>query len=148
MQIKVPPPIVMVLCASPILIASMFELSPNEVDWVIAGCLMITSLYIAVRATLEFKRHRTTVNPIRFENVTTLVIGGIFQYSRNPMYLSLLLFILALGVLFSAYWIGTLMAGVFGLYTTQFQIKPEELYLREKYGRAYDVYSQSVRRWI
>lgn len=95
----------------------------------------------------EFKRAKTTVNPIKVENASSVVDSGIFGYSRNPMYLGL--FLLLFGF---AYWQQNLLAIVFSFgfvwYMNRFQILPEERALESLFGAEYLDYKQRVRRWI
>ena len=78
---------------------------------------------------------------------STLVTTGIFRISRNPMYLSLTLWLLAWSLFCGTFW-GLLVVVAFVVYLTEFQIKPEEQFLAQKFGQAYLEYKQSVRRWI
>ena len=80
-------------------------------------------------------------------NTTQLVSTGIFRFSRNPMYLSLLLMLIAW-----ALWLGNSLAWlgviVFILVMNRFQIAREEAYLESKFGDEYRRYKQKVRRWL
>ena len=92
-------------------------------------------------------RNKTTVSPVTPKNASALVSTGIYRYTRNPMYLGMLMLIIAIGL-----WIGNLMiipaSALFVWYITAYQIIPEEEALREKFGQAYDEYCNQVRRWI
>jgi protein-S-isoprenylcysteine O-methyltransferase Ste14 len=100
-----------------------------------------------LKAVLEFAGMKTTVNPMAPEKASALVTGGTYRISRNPMYLGLLLLLIALAV----YW-GTLAALIvvpaFVWYMTEFQIKPEEESLRKHFGAEYEAYLDRVRRWL
>ncbi|MFT5889590.1 MAG: protein-S-isoprenylcysteine O-methyltransferase Ste14 [Zhongshania sp.] len=50
---------------------------------------------VCVAGVLSFRRAGTTVNPLKPEFATSLVIVGIYGYSRNPMYLGFLCGLLA-----------------------------------------------------
>lgn len=78
---------------------------------------------------------------------TSLVVRGIYRYSRNPMYLGLLVVLLALA-LYLAKLSAFAMPPVFVLYLTALQIKPEEAALRERFGPEFDDYTARVRRWL
>ncbi|NNE78150.1 MAG: isoprenylcysteine carboxylmethyltransferase family protein, partial [Pricia sp.] len=94
-----------------------------------------------------FARLRTTINPTQPSKANKLVDGGIYAYSRNPMYLALLLILLAWGI-----WLGnafnTLLAAGFVAYMNRFQIVPEEQALLDIFGKAYRKYCINVRRWF
>lgn len=98
-------------------------------------------------AVVQFLRKRTTVDPFRPDGAQTLVTGGLYRISRNPMYLGLLLLLLAWGL-----WLGNafnaVTAGLFVSYMNRFQILPEERALEARFGGAYRQYCQAVRRWF
>lgn len=106
-----------------------------------------SSGYIGIAGVLEFRRHQTTVNPHTPNNASTVVDTGIFKYTRNPMYLGLV--VLLIGALF--YWSSLASLWVivaFISYLNRFQISAEERILSEKYGTQYTDYLTKVRRWI
>ena len=95
----------------------------------------------------DFRRARTTVNPLKPGSASSLVSGGIYGVSRNPMYLGFLL-VLAGWALFlgnAAAWVGpvALVPALNGL-----QIGPEERMLEQLFGEAYRSYKGRVRRWV
>lgn len=94
-----------------------------------------------------FWRVRTTINPLDPGKASYLVTNGIFRMSRNPMYLSLLLLLVAYAIRLDSLtiWLGPL---IFAAYVTRFQILPEERALAEKFGEAYLDYKHRTRRWI
>ncbi|MFY8299924.1 methyltransferase family protein [Pseudoalteromonas sp. SS15] len=149
---KIPPPFISLLSA-----AGMYYLSRSEfaisIDSIIdfkakiALVMLVFSSWIALFAVWSFKQAKTTISPTRPNNTACLVTTGVFKYSRNPMYLSVALSLLAFAVFLADY---SALCGVvlFVMYITQFQIKPEERILKEKFGAPYDVYLTKVRRWI
>ena len=76
-----------------------------------------------------------------------LVESGPFQFSRNPMYLGMMLILIGAFLGFGA-WVNLIWVGVFFAVISVFQIGPEERALRDKFGVAYEAYCQRVRRWI
>ena len=100
-----------------------------------------------VLAILLFKNYKTTVNPMRPEESTTLVTTGIFSVTRNPMYFGLF-FIISSTVLFFGSWFGIIILIFFVWFITKFQIIPEEEAMEKLFGNKYDEYRQNVRRWI
>lgn len=109
--------------------------------------LMVVAVFIGIMAIVSFKSHNTTVNPTSPEKASLVVNTGVFAYSRNPMYLALLLVLFALAVYLSN-------AATFAVipffiaYITQFQIKPEERALTSLFGQNYSDYRTKVRRWF
>ena len=101
-------------------------------------------LFLAVGAFLV---QGTTIDPLHPERAERLVTTGLFRFSRNPMYLGMLLvltsFALALGNLLSL-----LAPMIFVVTINVLQIIPEETALREKFGAEYESYCKQTRRWI
>lgn len=111
---------------------------------VIVWCVGIT---ISLAGVLEFRRARTTVNPLNPQAATAMVTSGIYRYSRNPMYLGLL-FVLVGWALWLSNVIAFLLPPFFVFYINRFQIEPEERALSAKFGEAFRKYRRLVRRWL
>ena len=112
-----------------------------------AGSALAAGLGVVAVAIGQFVRARTTVDPLHPAAASALVTGGIFQLTRNPMYLGM-----ALALTAWALWLGNgaaalLLAG-FVAYISRFQIAPEERALRAHFGDEFEAYAQRVRRWI
>ncbi|WP_159654666.1 methyltransferase family protein [Vibrio atypicus] len=114
---------------------------------IVFGLCFVVAGIIGLAGVYEFRRAKTTVNPVKVEDASSVVDTGIFAYTRNPMYLGL--FLLLLGY---AYWQQNLLAVacsfLFVLYMNRFQIRPEEQALEKLFGAQYLDYMQRVRRWI
>lgn len=102
---------------------------------------------IGLSAVGSFRRARTTVNPLSPQGCSALVTSGVFRYSRNPMYLALLLALLGWG-LYLASPVAVLLALAFIPWMNRFQIRPEERVLLRVFGQAFADYRQRVRRWL
>lgn len=147
---KIPPPIVaFVMAAMMWLIAR----ARPEIEYgsalrhLIVAILATAGGVFACSGFLAFGRAKTTVDPINIQNASALVTTGIFRYTRNPMYVSLLALLLAWAAYLSVPW--TLFGPLaFALFMTRFQIIPEERVLQEKFGDAYAAYRLQVRRWL
>lgn len=113
----------------------------------VAVVLASVGLTFGVAAMLSFLREKTTMNPIKPGAASSLVTGGVFRFTRNPMYLSLLLYLLAWTAYLSN-WLALLLVPVFVLYINQLQIKPEERALSALFGSEYASYKARVRRWL
>jgi protein-S-isoprenylcysteine O-methyltransferase Ste14 len=113
----------------------------------IAFVLLSAGFAIALAGVLEFRRAKTTVNPLTPEAASVMVTSGIYRYTRNPMYLGLLVTLFGWAV-----WLSHLLAfallPLFLLYMNRFQIEPEERALSAKFGRHFSDYGRSVRRWM
>jgi protein-S-isoprenylcysteine O-methyltransferase Ste14 len=150
LELIVPPPIVALLVGTAMWFASRTGPSPELPLLVrIAGGLAVALLggAIAAAGDVAFKRAKTTINPLRPENTTSLVTSGAYRYTRNPMYLGLLLVVLGWAVYLLSPW-AFLGPVAFVLYITRFQIVPEEKILGAKFGEAYSNYTSQVRRWL
>ncbi|MCC6725006.1 MAG: isoprenylcysteine carboxylmethyltransferase family protein [Saprospiraceae bacterium] len=77
---------------------------------------------------------------------TELVQGGLFRYSRNPVFVGMLLTMLGLFlVLPNAL---TLLAAALTWMVLEIQVRMEEAYLLKAHGEAYSAYMKQVRRWF
>ncbi|MGB3143010.1 MAG: isoprenylcysteine carboxylmethyltransferase family protein [Maribacter sp.] len=109
--------------------------------------LAVVGILISFISLVQFYRAKTSVDPSKPNKASNLVVGGVYKFTRNPMYLSLLLLLLSLGVaLGNAF--NVLVAAGFVAYMNRFQIIPEEKVLLEKFGRDYKDYCILTRRWF
>lgn len=150
LETRIPPPFVALITGAAMW--SIAQVSPGialarPVRFVLAGLFALGAVSFAAPAMLAFRRARTTINPVAIEEASALVASGVYRRTRNPMYVGLSGLLLAWTVLLSApaALLGPLC---FVLYTTRFQILPEERVMRAKFGRAYDDYKTRVRRWL
>ena len=108
---------------------------------------LILGAGIALAGVIEFRRAKTSVNPLNPNNASSVVSKGIFQYTRNPMYLGLLLALFSWACCLDNLYT-LLFVVLFPLYMTRFQIKPEERLLESNFGKDYALYKTRVRRWL
>ena len=113
----------------------------------LAGLLAAAGITIGIAGVLAFRRLDTTVHPMEPEKATTIVRTGVYQYSRNPMYLGLALVLCGWAVFLGNPWSFALVP-VFMLYLSRYQIIPEERALLARFGAEYDDYRATVRRWL
>jgi len=113
----------------------------------LALVLALAGSAIVLAGVAAFARHRTTVNPHRPENSSAVVSSGIYRFTRNPMYLGMLLGLVG-WTLFLANAAGALALPLFVLWMNRFQIGPEERILSARFGAAYANYRAKVRRWL
>lgn len=150
MSLKIPPVVQFIFFASLSWILKtyfpLYAINHGALDYFAAG-LALSGFFIIIISVATFLRAKTTVNPIKPDTANTLVATGLFRYSRNPMYLGLLLVLLSFAA-FLGDIVALIPALMFVVFITEFQIKPEERALREKFGTQYDEYSKRVRRWI
>ncbi len=106
----------------------------------------IAILLIALGA-LAFRQAQTTVNPTKPETSSALVNNGIYQYTRNPMYVGMAAVLIGWSCFLASPLTLVFVIG-FVFYLNQFQIKPEEKALVKIFNDEYLNYCQQVRRWL
>ena len=148
MNNKIPPPIVTLFFGLCIYLSKSFF---PEFSFSILSSLSIISFIVGisvlVTAIISFKNHETTVNPISIEKASYLVVTGIFKYSRNPMYLGMSFILLGLTLKYNLIG-GLIFTGLFMLFITIFQIKPEETAMEKLFDQEWKDYVSNVRRWL
>jgi protein-S-isoprenylcysteine O-methyltransferase Ste14 len=147
---KIPPPVTTILIGAAMWGAAKFLPAmaiPLPLRYGLVGLISVFALLVAGSAMLAFRRAKTTINPVQIEKASQMVTGGIFAYTRNPMYVGLTALLTSWAVWLTVPW--TLLGPVvFALFTQRFQIIPEERVMRAKFGRAFDEYRKQVRRWL
>jgi len=81
------------------------------------------------------------------EPTDAIVMRGPFRFSRNPIYLAMVLLQLGVGIWINSLWFIVLAAVSAGLLWWGV-ISREERYLERKFGNEYLLYKNKVRRWI
>ena len=145
---KIPPPLVTLFFG--VMIYYSTALIPSvsfKYQCLLAVLVLMLGIAIMLAAILTFRRLQTTVNPLKPSMATSLAISGIFRLSRNPMYLGMLLILMAVSLASLAV-AGLLLLPVFIAYISFFQILPEEQAMRELFSDQYAEYCKKVRRWI
>jgi len=145
---KIPPLAVMALClvlsATAHMLMPISQFNVGYLLPILVGLLGVVFLCLAV---LDFRKHKTTVNPLQPSKTTSLVTTGVYSISRNPMYVGMALLTLSFAVS-----LGTLSAFfapvLFVVYITKFQIQPEELALNTIFGEEWATYQKTTRRWL
>jgi len=148
MNNKIPPPIVTFICGMAIFFSrSFFNQFFNYNNNIISLFLLVFGLSIFILAIKAFSRQKTTVNPLEPRQASSLVISGIFKFSRNPMYLGMLIILLSISFKFNLIG-GIVISLFFYLFITKFQIIPEEEAMNELFGDEFIEYSNKTKRWI
>lgn len=150
LELKIPPPVIALACA-----AGMYFLAGNTLLhgpgplWTQPAAITLAAIGIGfdLAGLISFRRHRTTINPLHPEKTSSLVTGGIYRISRNPMYVGMALLLLAWAVYLESP--AALLGPIaFIAYITRFQIIPEERLLAGHFGADFEAYRQRVRRWL
>lgn len=147
---RIPPPLVALILAIGLALAARW-LPPTPVGLgtrlLIALPVAALALSFALPAFRAFNRAGTTINPVRIDEASKLVTGGVYAVTRNPMYVGLagLLTAIAIGLGNPLLLLAPLL---FMLFITRFQIIPEERVMLRKFGEDYAAYKARVRRWL
>ena len=133
-------------CVAVILATLLPGLTIDVPIWlpVLVGLIGILFLLPAV---VSFANQKTTVDPRTPEAATTLVTSGIYRITRNPMYVGMLLLLLALAAWLAAA-SSLLPAIAFFLSIDRGQIRREEESLHQVFGDAFEAYASRVPRWL
>jgi protein-S-isoprenylcysteine O-methyltransferase Ste14 len=119
---------------------------PRHSAWQSAGWALFTlGIAIAVAGMVQFRTVGTPVDPTG--RARTLATGGIYQYTRNPMYLGGVTGFIGLAVALGSAWL-LILALLLPVALRKLAIDREEAYLRRRFGAAYDAYCAKVRRWV
>ncbi|RLA12846.1 MAG: isoprenylcysteine carboxylmethyltransferase family protein [Gammaproteobacteria bacterium] len=155
LEARVPPPLIVILfgvvmwLATRYLPAPLFLAESSEESWryPLMIALLLVAVFIFINAVMTFKKAKTTINPHTPSKSSTLVTSGVFRFSRNPLYLAMLLILIGWGL-----WLGSgisiLLSAGFFLYIDRLQIILEERALQTIFGDEFIDYKQRVRRWL
>lgn len=150
LELLIPPPVVGLAVATAMWtvahVAPVLQF-PQLVRLLVATVLAAIGVAVALGGVRSFRRAKTTVNPLKPETSVALVSTGVYAFTRNPMYLGMVLVLLAWAAYLSSMWsfVGPVL---FALYITRFQIVPEERALERLFGAPFAEYKKCVRRWL
>jgi protein-S-isoprenylcysteine O-methyltransferase Ste14 len=149
--VRFPPPLIPL---ATILLGGLFDrFWPIDLGFVrsapirygIGGLVMTCALTLASWAIAHFRQSGQDEKP--WTTTTAIVGAGPYRFTRNPMYLAMVLLCIGAAVLLSNWWILALTpVCAFALWW--FAIRPEEAYLENKFGENYRAYKRRVRRWL
>ncbi len=147
--VRIPPPLVTL--AAILIGAAIDRVFPIGVPSVTFTGWLGTALALfalVLGPGLSFREYRKARTPIRPDRpATALVATGPFRYTRNPMYLSLLILQTAVGLWMNNAWVIVLVAPVTAWLRWRV-IAAEERYMIRQFGQAYLDYQAKVRRWL
>lgn len=107
--------------------------------------LIAVGVVLLVWAQITFRHHHTTVIPNR--PASAMVTDGPYNFTRNPIYVSLALIYLGLALLTRMLWPIIVLPVVLVL-ITMLVIRREERYLADAFGAEYAEFRRRVRRWV
>ena len=112
---------------------------------VVPFVLLAAAIALAGSAIRTMQRRNTTLDPR--DTPSALVVTGPFRFSRNPIYLALLLVLAAFGVVFNSLWF-FIAIPILIVLLSALVIPREEQNLTAVFGADYADYKRRVRRWI
>ena len=138
-----PPIIYCAVLAVALILDQLAPWWPN-LDW-LGWIFCLGGLAIGLIGFNFFQQIGATFDPTG--PATVLATGGIYQYTRNPMYLGAMIFFFGLALGQRSGWLLVLVpVVVFAL--EKLAIEPEEAYLTRRFGDDYRAYCTKVRRWV
>jgi protein-S-isoprenylcysteine O-methyltransferase Ste14 len=150
LELKVPPDAVWLAVAALMWLGSLAtpEVAVSApLRLAVAAPLVAAGIAVILEARLVLSRAQTTWRPAEPGRTTSLVTHGVYRFSRNPIYLGMLLVLVAWAVGLASP-VALLVAAAFVLYMDRFQIRPEERALAAVMGAEYRDYVRRVRRWL
>lgn len=111
----------------------------------LGGILFLAGLVLLIWAAMTFHRAGTQIQTIH--PTTTIVDEGPYRFTRNPIYIGMLLGLIGLAVAFDSLWLIVLLVP-FYLVIRYGVVAREEVYLERKFGDAYLDYKARVGRWL
>lgn len=120
------------------------EIVPESWRW--SGViLIILGVVIIGGKAVAFRRAATTVIP--FEESSSLVVSGLYRYTRNPMYVGMVIILLGVATLTGS--LSPFAGPIMFVPLLNFRvIRHEETMLESQFGQDYNNYKAQVRRWI
>lgn len=142
------PPVYLLLCILTAValhyLAPITTIIPNPYNWSGAAVVLLGVLVIVFPAA-AFSGADTTIIP--FRESSSLVVGGLYKYTRNPMYLGMVITLLGTDILLGSL-TPFIIPIVFVIIINKMIISVEERMLEKAFGDEYRNYKKSVRRWI
>ncbi|MCH1486769.1 MAG: isoprenylcysteine carboxylmethyltransferase family protein [Alphaproteobacteria bacterium] len=142
-----PPLMVLAGILAQLLIGYVAPVRPilNETWQYIGVGLMLFGFTLIFLVARSFRKNETTIIPDG--QPSTLMENGLFAYSRNPIYLSMAIFLLGSALAVGQIW-ALAIVPVFVLLVRQIWIVKEEESLEAEFGQIYRNYKMRVRRWL
>ena len=145
---KCPPLIALVLIILEVILhyfLPIYRLFPIPLNYFLGVLIFLLGMLSAITGLGAFRKNNVNFRPGTRSRI--LVTKGIYGYSRNPMYLGILLVLMGIAV-----FLGTLSPFIspvlLFLFMNYFMMPFEERLLEKRFGKSYLDYKRKVRRWI
>ena len=150
LETRIPPPLVTLITGLLMWLISYTSTQTTDSpisNIIISSLLLSIGAFFCIAGVISFKKAKTTVNPLKPEQASSLVSTGIYTITRNPMYLGFAIILLAWSFILTS---AISLIGVFAfiIYITNFQILPEERAMKKLFKEDFSHYKNQVRRWI
>ena len=113
--------------------------------WLAGGFLALLGLAIPIMAIGQFRKFGQSAD-VR-KATLSIIRTGPYRFTRNPMYLGLLVFQTGVGLAMGSLWVFAALVPLIPM-IRYLAIAPEEAYLEAKFGDEYRAFKTSVRRWM
>lgn len=143
------PPPLMILAGLGVGLAVDGRLTPpdlNAVPLIVAGlAAAVAGLMLGISALGLF--HHKGTKPEPWKPSSALVADGVYRFTRNPMYLGMMLIYAGIALIVGGPWTAAALVPVFLIFNV-YVIAREEAYLERRFGDVYIAYRSRVRRWL
>jgi protein-S-isoprenylcysteine O-methyltransferase Ste14 len=106
---------------------------------------VVLGIALAVVASQQFARAGTNIMPL--SKSTALVTSGAFAFTRNPMYVGMILVLAGIALMLASAWPWLVPPAFLALLYLRF-IRHEEVLMEATFGDEYRAYCAKVRRFI
>ena len=118
---------------------------PAPARYWVGGVIVAAAVLLAAWPIVLFRK--SGQSPLPGTPTPRIVEHGPYRFTRNPMYLHMVLLCIGVGIVVNNFWI-LLLTPLCAWILHRFAILPEETYLERKFGAEYVAYRQRVRRWL
>ncbi|MDC0136640.1 isoprenylcysteine carboxylmethyltransferase family protein [Sulfitobacter sp.] len=145
------PPVAQMLFLSGLIYILSIIAGPQEFPFAVRCTVALTSgvtaAILLVLSIASFRKHKTTVDPLHPEQAQTLVTTGVFRITRNPMYVAMALWLIAVCMIADSL-LGLMLVPLFVINLTFNQIRMEEAAMEDLFGQDYQEYLGRTPRWL
>ena len=147
-QVRFPPPLIVLgLLLLGLAVEPAFGMPRIDIAALRPIGIVIAALGLAILGSGLIGFFRAGNDPEPWKKDTALVTSGLYRFSRNPMYLGMVM--VQLGIALFAQSIGGLVSVPLAvLLIDRFVIAREERHLQRVFGADYERFRKRVRRWI
>ena len=143
-RVFLPPPLIFggLLAVGLVLDSDSFRLTPVAI---IGLATAIGGLVLIAIALGLFRSSKTRPEP--WQPASSLVLNGLYRFTRNPMYLGMAMLSLGIAIAFASL-SGAVLSMVALIIIDRAVVGREEAYLTRRFGQDYIAYKAKVRRWL